>query len=119
MLGNKEKHEAMWQHLIDSVDDIFNLYTSTKAIEDDPEWILMDMKHAFIKQNYKEDGHIPFYCYACLECICDCSDCPIISKAGYCANDDSSAFKMILDAITNGDKELFIKEAGRLKDAWE
>ena len=118
MRGNKEKHEAMWQHLIESVDEILNLYDTTKDTEDDPEWILMDMKHAFIMQNYKEDGHIPFYCYACLECICDCNDCPIVSKAGYCVYTDS-AFKMILDAIVNGDKEMFIKEAGRLKDAWE
>lgn len=119
MLGNKEKHEAMWQHLIDSVDDIFKLYADTKDTEDDPEWILMDMKHAFIMQNYKGDGHISFYCYACAECHNDCSDCPIIHKAGCCSDDSTSAFQRILDAITYDDKEMFIKEAGRLKDAWE
>lgn len=118
MLGNKEKHEAIWQHLIDSVDDIFKLYADTKAIDDDPEWILLDMKHAFIMQNYKEDKDIPFYCYACAECHNECCCCPIVSKAGHCPT-STSAFLRILDAITNGDKELFIKEAGRLKDAWE
>lgn len=119
MHGNKEKHEAMWQHLIDSVDDIFNLYNSTKDTEDDPEWILMDMKHAFIMQNYKDDKNIPFYCYACLECHNECWCCPIVSKAGQCSNHNTSAFQRILEAITYNDKELFIKEARRLKDAWE
>lgn len=118
MLGNKEKHEAMWQHLIDHVDRVFNLYNSTKATEDDPEWILMDMKHEFIMQNYKGDLFIPFCCYACAECHSECNECPIVSKAGYCVH-TNSAFKMILDAIVNGDKELFIEEARRLKDAWE
>lgn len=108
----------MWQHLIDSVDNIFNLYNNTKDTVYDPEWILIDMKHAFIMQNYKEDGHIPFYCYACAEGHNECCCCPIISKAGHCST-STSAFQRILEAIDKGDKELFIKEARRLKDAWE
>ena len=119
MLGNKEKHEAMWQHLINHVDEIFGLYNNTKDPEDDPELTLMDMKHAFIMQNYKDDKNIPFYCYACAECHNECCCCPIVHKAGQCSNHSTSAFQRILAAIANGDKELFIEEARRLKDAWE
>lgn len=117
MYGNKKKHMEMWNHLIDHVDDIFELYNNTKDIEDDPEWVLMDMKHAFIKSNYRDDKNIPFYCYACAECQNECWRCPIIHKAGKCSG--TSAFQRILEAITYNDKEMFIEEARRLKDAWE
>ena len=118
MLGNREKHEAMWQYIIDSVDEIFGLYNNIKDIEDDPELILINKKHAFIMRNYRDDKNIPFYCYACAECHNECCCCPIIHKAGHCPT-STSAFQRILDAITYDDKEMFIEEARRLKDAWK
>ena len=119
MHGNKEKHEAMWQYLIDHVDDIFKLYADAKDFEEDPEWILISKKRAFIMRNYSDDEDIPFYCYACAECHNECCCCPVIYKAGHCSSDKTSAFQMILEAIINRDKETFIEEARRLKDAWE
>ena len=116
MLGNKEKHEAMWQHLIDSVDDIFELYADTKDEDEDPEWILIDKKRDFIGTHYGDIFEL-HQCYACLECHNECC-CPIIHKAGCCKEGDS-AFSMALKAIEEQDRDKFIKEAGRLKDAWE
>lgn len=107
----------MWNYLINHVDDIFGLYNNTKDIEDDPEWTLMDMKHAFIMRNYRDDKNIPFYCYACAECHNECWGCPIIHKAGKCSG--ASAFQRILEAITYNDKEMFIGEAEVIRDAWE
>ena len=117
MLGNKEKHEAMWQYIIDSVDDIFAFYNNSKELDKDPEWILIDMKRDFISNTY-DDRYVIHQCYACHQCEGECNKCPITAKAGCCKYVDS-AFQRILDAITYGDKEMFIKEAGRLKDAWE
>lgn len=109
----------MWQYLIDNVDYIFNLYNDTKEYDEDPEWILIDLKHAFIMHNYKDDGRVPFHCYACAECQCECKECPIAKKAGICAHDTDSAFQRILKAIIDDDKDEFIRQVGRLKDAWE
>ena len=117
MLGNKEKHEAMWQHLIDSVDDIFELYADTKDEDEDPEWILIDKKSDFIGTHYG-DRFVLHQCYACNQCEGECRKCPIILKAGCCKEGDS-AFSMALKAIEEQDRDKFIKEAGRLKDAWE
>lgn len=116
MRGNKENHEAMWQYIIDHVDDIFKLYTDTKE-EEDPEWIVAKEKGEFIR-THCDEIYVIHKCYACHQCKGECSKCPIVLKAGNCRNEDDAAYNMVLKAIFNNDKELFIKEAGRLRDAW-
>lgn len=104
----------MWQYLINHVDDILKSYNDLL----DPEWVLADEKYGFIMRTY-EDSHICRNCYACQECLGICKSCPIITKTGDCIYDENSAFQLVLKAIVNGDRELFIREAGRIRDAWE
>ena len=108
------KHRDMWQYIIDHVDDIFQLYADTMDEEWDPQWIITQKKHEVVG-----DGDILHLCYACQQCEGACVKCPIIHKAGCCCSEEDSAYVMVLKAITEGDKELFIKEARRLRDAWE
>lgn len=111
------KHEAMWQFIIDSVDDIFKLYADTREEDEDPEWILIDKKRDFISNTY-DDRYVIHQCYACHQCEGECNKCPIISKAG-CCKDVDSAFSMALKAIEEQDRDKFIKYAEVIRDAWK
>ena len=111
------KHEAMWQYIIDSVDDIFKLYADTREEDEDPEWILIDKKRDFISNTY-DDRYVIHQCYACHQCEGECNKCPIVSKAGCCKYVDS-AFSMALKAIEEQDRDMFIKYAEVIRDAWK
>lgn len=111
------KHEAMWQYIIDHVDDILELYANTKDEDEDPEGILIDKKRDFISSTYG-DRYVIHQCYACHQCEGECSKCPIILKAGCCKEEDS-AFNMVLKAIEEQDKGKAIKYAEVIRDAWK
>ena len=109
----------MWQYIIDSVDDIFKLYADTREEDEDPEWILIDKKRDFISTHY-DDRYVIHQCYACHQCNQTCKECPIVLKAGNCCSClGDSAYQLVIKAIQEQDRDKFIKEAWRMRDAWK
>ena len=105
------KHRDMWQFIIDKVDDILIDYFI------DPEDILIEYKRVYI---YHADpgADIKFNCYACEKFFDNgCNNCIIGKKIGCCSYDDS-AFQSFLAAIRNRDRKEFIRQARRIKNAW-
>lgn len=101
MLGSyRDRHIAMWQYVIDHVDEIFENLKSNF-----PEDALIVVKEKFIKSIGDEvfDG----CSYACRQCENDCSACPIVNKAGWCLL-KSSLFNKMLIALEFGHKKKFL-----------
>lgn len=114
MRGYKKKHKEMWQYLIDHIDDIFNDYIEGS----DPEDVLIDYKQMYIN-TVDPDKDIMYNCYACQEFFkYGCHLCPICKRVGFCSYNDS-AFQKLCTAIKEHDRDEFIKQAKRIKDAWK
>ena len=112
---NKEHHEKMWQYIIDSTEFIFYM-KSVQGLS--PEKILAIFKSAYIFDHDRDSYEsIIRDCYACKEAKGDCSKCPISKKVEPCVK-DTSAYNYLLEFLCRGDKENFIKEAKRIRDAW-
>lgn len=109
--NNKDMHKAMWQYIIDNVDDILKDYV------DDPEDVLIDYKMNFICR-VDPGKEISYNCYACQEHAGHCRECEIGRSLGHCAREGSTFNKLLL-AIVNGDRNEFIVQAKRIKDAWK